>query len=77
MPREAFDLAVRNACMSADKVSMAMRDAVPAQRTEQIIRRALDALIANGIIMLNDQETWPDWYIPDPPYKFPKLGDDT
>lgn len=62
---------VRNACFSADIVAMERTAAgdTGAQVTEAIIKRSLEALVANGIIAIKDPDDWPPFYVPDPPYK--------
>ena len=70
MGRE-FEEAVRNARFSADSVAMADHP-TPAKKTEAIVRRTLEALLANGIIEIKPIDEWPPFYSIDPPYELPK-----
>ena len=65
---------VRNACMSANSVVIgpdAPTGLTGAERTRIIVERALEALEANGLITVAPADAWPDYYIPDPPYRSP------
>jgi hypothetical protein len=66
------DILVRNACFSADAVAVGFIG-TEADKTRAIVRRALEALEANGMIKVVPESEWPSWYIPDPPYKVPSI----
>lgn len=59
---------VRNACMSADSVAIGF-NGTPAAKTRAVVERALEALLANGLIKVVPNEEWRDFYVIDPPYK--------
>lgn len=58
---------IHNACYSADTVAMQPHP-TNAQQTKAIVTRALEALVANGMIEIVPEEDWPGWYIINPPY---------
>lgn len=61
---------VHNACFSADEVAMGF-EGTGAERTRAVIERALEALIANGLITMTPKKDWPEYYVPFPPYRPP------
>lgn len=65
---EVMDWLVRNASFSADSVAIGFVG-TNAQKTKVIIKRSLEALIANGQIKVVPVEEWNDYYVPDPPYE--------
>ena len=58
----------QNACFSADAIAIGF-PGTGAERTRATVQRALEALEANGLITVVPQENWPEWYVPEPPYK--------
>lgn len=62
-----FNELVQNATISADDVAIGFRG-TNADRTQAIVRRALEALEANGMITVVPVEQWPPFYTPFPPY---------
>lgn len=58
--REDFYLAVRAARIAADDVAIGFQG-TPAARTGAIVKRALGALLAQGMITLTPSSTWPQW----------------
>lgn len=67
---DTFTHLVRNACFSADSVAVDFTGA-SLNLTRALVTRALEALLANGLISVTPLEEWPDYYIPDPPYVNP------
>ncbi len=66
--KDVMDMVVQNGCFSADAL-ISNFQGTGAEKTRLTIQRALEALEANGIITINDTDIWPNYYIPDPPYK--------
>lgn len=58
--REDFYLSVRAARIAADDVAIGFQG-TPAARTSAIVKRALGALLAQGMIELTPRATWPEW----------------
>lgn len=67
---EVFTHLIRNACFSADSVAIEF-EGTTSKFTEAVVTRALEALIANGLISVTPLEEWPEYYMPDPPYVNP------
>lgn len=64
------DPLILNACFSADSVAIGFKGS-SADLTKAIVQRTLEALEANGMITIIPEREWPEYYIPDPPYKAP------
>lgn len=60
---ERLKWAVQNGCFAADDVAIGFQG-TPAEKTRAVIERALEALITNGIITINDPEDWPPYFSP-------------
>lgn len=58
--QEDFDQALRTARVAADDVAIGFQGTA-AQRTGAIVKRALGALMAQGIVTLTPRDTWPEW----------------
>ena len=69
-PYEAYVPAyvVQSACFAADQVAMEFLG-TPAAKTQAVLQRALEALVANGLISVVAEEDWPFIFEPFPPYK--------
>ena len=69
-PYEAYVPAyvVQSACFAADQVAMGFLG-TPAAKTQAVLQRALEALVANGLISVVAEEEWPFVFAPFPPYK--------
>ena len=69
-PYEAYVPAyvVQSACFAADQVAMEFLG-TPAAKTQAVLQRALEALVANGLISVVAEEEWPFVFAPVPPYK--------
>ena len=70
VPRGTMQALVQDATMSADAVAM-QPHLTHAEATRAIVRRAIEALAANGRITVVPIEQWPDAYVIDPPYDSP------
>lgn len=70
---EVKHLLVRNGTMSANAVAIGLNATTltGAERTRIIVERTIEALEANGLITVVPADEWPDFYIPDPPYRSP------
>lgn len=55
-----FDQALRVGRFAADDVAIGFQG-TPAQRTGALVKRALGALLAQGMIALTPRSTWPEW----------------
>lgn len=64
-----FDQALRTARFAADDVAIGFQG-TPAQRTGAIVKRALGALLAQGIVVLTPSSTWPEWHDVDQRHPF-------
>lgn len=64
-----FDQALRTARLAADDVAIDFQG-TPAQRTGAIVKRALGALMAQGMITLTPSSTWPQWQDIDKRHEF-------
>lgn len=65
------DQTVQLACLAADEVVLLDNLANPmtgAEKTRAIVRRALEALEANGVIYIVPDENHPFFFRPFPPY---------
>jgi hypothetical protein len=58
--QDDFDQALRIGRFAADDVAIGF-NGTPAQRTGAIVKRALGALMAQGMIALTSRSTWPAW----------------
>lgn len=67
-PQDPMDALVQLACMSADDVAIGFQG-TNAERTRAIVRRAIEALVANCIITIAPIDSWPGFYTPFPPYE--------
>ena len=64
---QVLEALLRDACLSADAVAMEPHT-TDADKTRAIVRRTVEVLLGNGMIMVTDADTWPDWVVLDPPY---------
>lgn len=58
--QDDFDVALRTARLAADDVAIDFQG-TPAARTGAIVKRALGALLAQGMITMTPSSTWPKW----------------
>lgn len=65
---QVTDQVVHLATLAADEVAIYGRYDTPAEKTEAIVRRALEALEANGVIYIVPDENHPFFYKPFPPF---------
>lgn len=59
--QDDFDQALRVGRFAADDIAIGFTG-TPAQRTGALVKRALGALLAQGMIMLTPRDTWPSWH---------------
>lgn len=64
---ETKALLMQLACFSADEVAIGFQG-TQAARTAAVIERAIEALVANGVITVTPREQWGLLYAPYPPY---------
>ena len=57
----------QQACFAADVVAMQAHRA-EAARTRAIVQRALEMLLANGLVTATPFDQWPEWTALDPPF---------
>lgn len=64
---------VQNACFAADAVAIGF-EGTGAEKTRAVIAKALEALEANGMIVVTPIEEWPTLFFPDPPSGLVAVG---
>lgn len=62
------DRLVQNAVLAADEVAISFQG-TNADKTRAVVRRALEALEANGLITVTPEEDRPMFFAPFPPYE--------
>lgn len=65
-----FDDLVQTGTLAADRYAIGFVG-TQAERTRAVVRGALEALIANGIVEVKPRGEWPEWIELDPPYTTP------
>lgn len=68
--RSVVDDLTQTALFAADGAAMDARQegATYAEVTRRSVARAIECLIGNGMIVVTDPESWPEWRKVDPPY---------